>query len=134
MEGQLRALSLEEEFTASIQDIRQTIRARNAVVHAVIQIGFSGFGWYDRESVISILYDNDETKRQDKADTWEAHACEDTEHCPHDIEDFLDFSWEIDEPRLELQLNGAYDALEKCVDIWMRVDEILPQPESFDHH
>lgn len=134
VEGLLRVLDMEGEFEASIQKISQTIRDRNAIVHAVISIGFSDMGLYGRMSVISILFDNDPAKGPEASETWETHECENTEECPHDMEDLLDFSWEIDELRLERQLNDAYDALEKCVDIWMRVDEILPQPESSDHH
>jgi len=128
VESQLRALDLEEEFEASIQGMRQTIRDRNDIVHAVISIGFSDMGEYGpRVSVISILHDNDGPKQPEKVDTWETHACEDIENCPHYEEDFVDWSWDISEARLERQLNDAYDSLEKCVDIWVRVDKILPQ-------
>ena len=126
MESQLRALGLEEEFAASIKQIRQTISERNAIVHAVIQIGYSDLGAGGRDSVISILWDNNEIKRPGKI-----HECENFEECPHDLEDFYDWSWDISEFRLEKQLSGAYEALGKCIDIWMRLDEILPEPKPF---
>lgn len=127
VENQLRVLGLEGEFGASIRRIRQTINDRNAIVHAIISIGFSDM-LGPRVSVISILWDNNDGSRQPEGtETWETHACEDYANCPHDIEE-ADDSWDISEFRLERQLNDAYDALEKCIDIWIRVDKILPQP------
>jgi hypothetical protein len=132
VESQLRALELEGEFETSIRDIRQTINERNAIVHAVIQIGYSDMGEHGpRVSVISILWDNNGSSPSG-VDAWETHPCEDRENCPHFEEDFIDWSWDISEFRLERQLNSAYDALEKCVDIWMRVDKLLPQNSPSD--
>jgi hypothetical protein len=94
-------------------------------VHAVISIGPSDMSG-PRVSVISVLQDNHGSNQPEKIDAWATHECETPEECPHEIEDLLDFSSEIGESRLERQLTDAYDALEKCVDIWIRVDTILP--------
>lgn len=126
VENQLRALGLSGEFEDSIKDIRQTIRDRNDIVHAVIRIGFSDVGEHGpRVSVISILQDNNQAIQPEADVTRENHGCEGAAECPHDIEDLLDFSWDISEPRLEQQLNNAYSALEKCIDIWVRVNQVL---------
>jgi hypothetical protein len=109
----LEATGLKSEFAAHIQCIRQTIRQRNAIVHAVIYVGFSYIPFDDsRSSVIVLLFDNDGTQGSGRTVDEEQNIID-----------------EIDEIELEHQLDRSHDALDKCVDIWIRVNDTLPQME-----
>jgi hypothetical protein len=102
--------------------IREVITSRNAIVHAVIDVGFDYVQFTDsRDCVIIIVRDNDDDK-------WQEHLDYAAELDPWKTDEML--PWDVSEVGLERQLARAYQALDKCVDIWVRVNEILPDPQS----
>jgi hypothetical protein len=118
----LKILGLDHTLEEEIRIVRETISKRNAIVHAVVDVGYSYIKFNDsRGAVIIILRDNDK-------DRWRQRLEEAAQFDPwtSDEMDPLDIS-EVD---LERQLAQAYEALDKCVDIWIEVNEILPDPPS----
>lgn len=122
VEKQLKILGLKNEFEDDLATIRNVITNRNAIVHAVVDVGFSYVQFTDsRDCVLILLRDNDDDKWQKRLeDAAELDAWETDEMIP----------WDISEVDLERQLARAHKALNKCLDIWVRVSEILPAPPS----
>lgn len=109
----LDAIGLGSELADHIKSIRRTIIRRNSIVHATIGIGVDYVAFNDsRSAVISVLLDNDPTRRTKRAIEEEE---EEEEEGPD----------EIDEVDLERQLTEAYDALDRCLDIWVRVESAV---------
>jgi hypothetical protein len=113
----LRILGLESEFEDHLKIVRETIVNRNAIVHAVVDVQFSLSPFNgSRECVLIGIRDNDKDRweeRLESAAEWETWA--------NDVM----IPWDISEIDLERQLAQAYTALDKCIDIWIRVKEIL---------
>jgi hypothetical protein len=116
----LKSLGHEIEFEDKLESIRETIISRNAIVHAVVDVGISYCLFNDsREVTIIGIRDNDKDKYEKRLTTAaELDPWEHDEMIP----------WDISEADLERQLARAYKALDDCIDIWVRVDEILPDP------
>jgi hypothetical protein len=115
---QLGILGLENEFEAHLEAIRTAITDRNAIVHAVVNVGFSYVQFNDsRDCVLIILRDNDDDK-------WQKCLEETAELDPWDRDEMI--PWDISEIDLERQLARAYKALDRCLDVWVRVNDILP--------
>ena len=113
-------LSLESAFESHVKVIREAIVKRNAIVHAVVDVGFSYVQFNDsREAVLIGISDNDKDK-------WESRLEETAELDPWETGEMV--SWDISEVDLERQLAQAYKALDKCVDIWIGVKGCLPDP------
>jgi hypothetical protein len=117
VEDLLRILGLDSQFEDHLNVVRETIANRNAIVHAVVdaQFSLSPFSG-SRECVLIIIRDNDKEKwkeRLENAADWEAW------------ENDVMIPWDISEIDLERQLGRAYTALDKCIDVWIRVNEIL---------
>jgi hypothetical protein len=122
VEQLLKILGLESEFKDHVRMIREEIAKRNAIVHAVVDVGFSYVQFTDsRDCVIIILRDNDNDK-------WQKHLEDAAELDPWETDEML--PWDLSEVGLERQLARVYTALDKCIDIWVRVNEILPDPLS----
>jgi len=122
VEKQLKTLSLEGEFESHLVVIREVIANRNAIVHAVVDVGFSYVQFTDsRDCVLILLRDNDRDK-------WQKRIEGATELDPWETDEMI--PWDISEVDLERQLARGYEALDKCLDIWVRVNEILPDPPS----
>jgi hypothetical protein len=116
----LEILDLEVEFEDHVKFIRRTIISRNAIVHAVLNVGISYCLFNDSREVMLIgIRDNDEEK-------WEKRLEAAAELDPWENVEMI--PWDISEIDLERQLTQSYKALDKCLDIWTRVDEILPDP------
>ena len=114
----LQTLGLGDEFENHLKVIKETIKRRNAVVHAVVLVGISYCQFNDsREPMLILIKDNDEKR-------WEARLEAATDLDPWQTEEM--FSGDISEIDLERQLDQAYEALERCLDIWVRVDQLLP--------
>jgi hypothetical protein len=112
----LDALGLGSELADHIKGIRRTISRRNSIVHATIHIGVAYVPFNDsRSAVISLLLDNDPTQRS-------KHAVEDDKDVGND---------DISEVQLERQLTEAYDALDRCLDIWVRVEDVISCHASY---
>ena len=108
----LGVIGLGHDLAEHVECIRRTIRRRNDIVHATVHIGFAYVQFNDsRNSVICLLMDNNQIGQP----SGEVKQYE-TE------EEDCDF----DEVKLERQLADAYDALDRCVDIWVRIDSSLP--------
>jgi hypothetical protein len=122
VEKQLKTLGLGGEFEGHLIVIREVIANRNTIVHAVVDVGFAYVQFTDsRDCVLILLRDNDDVKWQKRLeDTAELDPWETNKMIP----------WDITEVDLERQLTRAHEALDKCLDIWVRVDEILPNPPS----
>jgi hypothetical protein len=122
VEQLLEVLGFESEFKSHVTIIREVIKSRNAIVHAVIDVGFDYVQFTDsRDCVIIIVRDNDDDK-------WQKHLEYAAELNPWETDEML--PWDVSELGLERQLAQAYQALDKCVDIWVRVNETLPDPQS----
>jgi hypothetical protein len=120
VENTLKTLGLESEFEGHLEAVRETISNRNAIVHAVVDVGFSYSPFNDsRECVLIGIRDNDKDK-------WEERLESATEF--ETWENDVMIPWDISEIDLERQLAKAYKALDKCIDIWIRVNEVLPDP------
>ena len=119
VENLIRTLDLEREFEDHLKTVRETIANRNAIVHAVVDVGFSYSQFNDsREPVLIGIRDNDKDK-------WKERLESATELDPWETGEMI--PWDISEIDLERQLAQAYKALDKCVDIWIRVNEILSE-------
>lgn len=120
VEELLRTLGLEIEFREHLEAVRETIVNRNAIVHAVVDVGFAYSPFNDsRECVLIGIRDNDGDRwkeRLENATDWETWDSD------------VMIPWDISEIDLERQLLRAYMALDKCIDIWVRVNKILPDP------
>jgi hypothetical protein len=122
VENLLKTLDLESEFESHLKIIRETITNRNAIVHAVVDVGFSYIQFNDsREAVLIGIRHNDKDK-------WEERLESAAELDPWETDEMT--PWDITEVDLERQLAQAYKALDKCVDIWIRVNGTLPDPSS----
>jgi hypothetical protein len=122
VEKQLETLGLGAEFEGHLVVIRDVIANRNMIVHAVVDVGFAYVPFTNsRDCVLILLRDNDDDKWQKRLEgTAELESWETNKMIP----------WDITEVDLERQLTRAYEALDKCLDIWVRVDEILPNLSS----
>jgi hypothetical protein len=118
VEALLYALGVGSELGDHIKRIRRTISRRNSIVHATIHIGVAYVEFNDsRSAVISLLLDNDPTRHSKP-------AIEEDEDVGTD---------EVDEVQLERQLTEAYDALDRCIDIWVRVESAISKPAQGCH-
>jgi hypothetical protein len=119
----LKKLGLEGEFREHLEAVRETIANRNAIVHAVVDVGFAYSSFNDsRECVLIGIRDNDRNKWKER---WESAADWETRDSDAMI------PWDISEIDPERQLARAYEALDKCIDIWVRMDKLLPDPSGF---
>jgi hypothetical protein len=118
VEHLLEYFSLENSFQSHVRMIREAIIKRNAIVHAVVDVAFSSAALKGpRESVLLGIRDNDEERwRKRLEDAEELDLWETNETVP----------WDVSEVDLERQLTEAHEALEKCIDIWIGLNEILP--------
>ena len=111
VEALLDVIGLGDDLSEQVETVRRTIRRRNDIVHATVHIGFAYVEFNDsRNSVICLLMDNDQIG-QPRSEVQRYEEDED---------------YEFDEMKLECQLTDAYDALDRCVDIWVQVDSNLP--------
>jgi len=113
----LKILDLEGEFEDHLRVVRETIVNRNAIVHAVVDVQFSLSPFNgSRECVLIGIRDNDDGRWEqqlESATEWETWA--------NDVM----IPWDISPIDLERRLAQAYTALDKCIDIWVRVRETL---------
>jgi hypothetical protein len=133
----LPTLSVGDELAQQLALIDQVIRRRNKLMHARIYVGFDRLGPHSGlEPVIYLLQENDaaeaDVSKGADADTngnsfvpdAQEEACEGEEvDLP---EDEMEYG-EIGEFGLERYLEEAYVALEAAVDIWQKVDRVLPE-------
>jgi hypothetical protein len=118
----LQNLKIKDEFGSHLEMIQETIERRNAIVHAVVLVGISYSQFNDsREPMLILMRDNDDKK-------WEARFEAAAELDPWEADEII--PGDVSKIDLERQLTQAYEALDRCVDIWVRVDQILPGPPT----
>ena len=84
----------------------------------MVDVGFSYSSFNDsRECVLIGIRDNDRDRWEEM---WENAADWETWGSDKMI------PWDISEIDLEHQLAQAYEALDRCIDIWVRVNKALP--------
>ena len=132
----LPMLSVGSELTGELALIDQVIRRRNKLMHARINVGFSQLGPHSGlEPVIYLLQENDATEVNnsqgvDAGNTNGRSSVPDFQEGVGDDEfDLPEDEMEngqIGESGLEEYLEEAYAALEAAVNIWQKVDQVLP--------
>lgn len=130
----LSTLSVDGGLARELALIDQVIRRRNKLMHARIHVGFGRLGPHSGlEPVIYLLQENDAAEANISqgvdGDTSEHSFAQDSHE-----EEGEEFDWsedemeygQIDEFGLKRYLEEAYAALEAAVDIWQKVDQLLP--------
>jgi hypothetical protein len=113
LEEQLRQLGIAAELHNQFVAVRNCIRERNNIVHATVRIHYSWDPFSGgRAAVLEIWLDN---KGIDKVPVENEDGEGDSSYFERSTID------------LERQLAGAYDALERCIDIWERVESALAE-------
>jgi len=132
----LPTLLVDDGLARELALIDQVIRRRNKLMHARIHVGFSRLGPHSGlEPVIYLLHENDAAEASIAqgvySHTNEASFAQDSQEEGDDDEsdlpeDEMEYG-QIGEFGLERYLEEAYAALEAAVDIWQKVDQMLPE-------
>lgn len=133
----LPMLFVNDGLTRELTLIGQVIRRRNKLIHARIHVGFSRLGPHSGlEPVIYLLQENDAAEanisQRVDGDANQHSFVPDLQEKTGEDEEFdlpedeMEMG-QIGELSLEKYLEEAYAALEVAVDIWQRVDQVLPE-------
>ena len=133
----LPVLSVNDNLARELALIEEVIRRRNKLIHARIHVGFSRLGPHSGlEPVIYLLQENDAVEA-DISQRVDGGTIRDSS--VPDLQEETDEGEEFDLPEdememgqigelsLEKYLEEAYAALEAAVDIWQKVDQVLPE-------